>query len=50
MLDIKVPDNIPENLVAGELPGELLSLWPRYLGYVLSFLSISVFWIIHHSI
>ena len=49
VLDIRVPD-IPENLVAGKLPGELLSLWPRYLGYFLSFVSISVFWIIHHSI
>jgi TMEM175 potassium channel family protein len=49
VLDIRVPD-IPENLVASKLPGELLSLWPRYLGYFLSFVSISVFWIIHHSI
>jgi uncharacterized membrane protein len=49
ILDIRVPD-IPENLVAGKLPEELLSLWPRYLGYFLSFVSISVFWMIHHSI
>jgi uncharacterized membrane protein len=49
VLDIRVPD-IPENLVAGKLPEELLSLWPRYLGYFLSFVSISVFWMIHHSI
>ena len=49
VLDIRVPE-IPENLVAGQLPGELLSLWPRYLGYILSFVSISVFWMIHHSI
>jgi uncharacterized membrane protein len=49
VLDIRVPD-IPENLVAAELPGELLSLWPKYLGYFLSFVSISVFWMIHHSI
>jgi uncharacterized membrane protein len=49
VLDIRVP-TIPENLVASELPGELLSLWPRYLGYFLSFVSISVFWMIHHAI
>jgi uncharacterized membrane protein len=49
VLDIRVP-NIPEKLVASELPGELLSLWPQCLGYVLSFVSISVFWMIHHSI
>jgi uncharacterized membrane protein len=49
ILDIRVPD-IPENLVASELPKELLSLWPKYLGYFLSFVGISSFWLIHHSI
>ena len=49
VLDIRVPD-IPENLVAGKLPAELLSLWPQYLGYFLSFVCISVFWMIHHSV
>ena len=49
VLDIHVPD-IPENMVATELPGELLSLWPKYLGYFLSFAGISIFWVIHHSI
>src|SRR5215216_628511 len=49
VLDIRVPD-IPENLVASELPRELLSLWPKYLGYFLSFVGISTFWMIHHSI
>jgi uncharacterized membrane protein len=49
VLDIRVPD-IPENLVATELPGALLALWPKYLGYVLSFAVISTFWLIHHSI
>jgi uncharacterized membrane protein len=49
VLDIRVPD-IPENLVASELPGELLSLWPKYFGYFLSFVGISSFWLIHHSI
>jgi uncharacterized membrane protein len=37
-------------LVASELPGELLALWPKYLGYLLSFVGISTFWMIHHSI
>jgi uncharacterized membrane protein len=49
VLDIRVPD-IPENLVASELPRELLSLWPKYLGYFLSFAGISIFWVIHHAI
>jgi uncharacterized membrane protein len=49
VLDIRVPD-IPEGMVASELPAALLSLWPKYLGYVLSFAVISTFWIVHHSI
>jgi len=49
VLDIHVPD-IPENLVASELPAALLALWPKYLGYLLSFVGISTFWVIHHSI
>jgi uncharacterized membrane protein len=49
ILDIRVPD-IPETMVSSQLPGALLSLWPKYLGYILSFVGISTFWIIHHSI
>jgi len=49
VLDIRVP-NLPENDVASQLPGALLSLWPKYLGYILSFVGISAFWTIHHSI
>jgi len=49
VLDIRVP-HIPENIVGSELPGVLLALWPNYLGYFLSFVVISTFWIIHHSI
>jgi len=49
ILDIRVPD-IPENMVSSQLPGALLSLWPKYLGYILSFVVISAFWLIHHSI
>jgi uncharacterized membrane protein len=46
VLDIRVPD-IPEGT---ELPAALLSLWPKYLGYILSFVVISSLWIVHHSI
>jgi uncharacterized membrane protein len=49
VLDIRAPD-IPQNMVSSQLPGVLLSLWPKYLGYVLSFVGISAFWLIHHSI
>jgi uncharacterized membrane protein len=49
ILDIRVPD-MPESLVATELPAALLALWPKYLGYLLSFVGISTFWMIHQSI
>jgi uncharacterized membrane protein len=49
VLDIRVPD-IPQNMVSSQLPGALFSLWPKYLSYVLSFVGISAFWLIHHSI
>jgi len=49
VLDIRAPD-IPQNLVSSQLPAALLSLWPKYLGYVLSLVGISAFWLIHHSI
>jgi len=49
VLDIRVPD-IPEKMAASQLPGALLSLWPNFLGYFLSFVGISAFWTIHHSI
>jgi uncharacterized membrane protein len=49
VLNIQVPD-IPEKVVSSQLPEALLSLWPKYLGYLLSFVGISAFWLIHHSI
>ena len=49
VLNIEVPE-IPEDLVAQELPGELLDLLPKLLSYVFSFLVILVYWMAHHSI
>jgi uncharacterized membrane protein len=49
VLNIEVPE-IPEDLVARELPGALLDLWPKYLSYVISFLVILFYWTAHHSI
>ena len=49
VLDIKVPE-IPDDQVAAELPAQLLALWPKYFGYVLSFVVIISFWNIHHTI
>jgi uncharacterized membrane protein len=49
VLDIQVPE-IPDDQVAEELPGQILALWPKYFGYVLSFVVIITFWNIHLSI
>jgi uncharacterized membrane protein len=49
VLDIRVPE-IPDGLVAEQLPAQLVALWPKYFGYVLSFVSIISFWNIHHTI
>jgi uncharacterized membrane protein len=49
VLNIEVPE-IPEYLVAEELPGALLDLWPKFLSYLLSFVVIIFYWIAHHSI
>lgn len=49
VLEIQVPA-IPEDRVSEQLATSLLALWPKYLGYVVSFLSIAVFWYIHHRI
>jgi uncharacterized membrane protein len=42
ILDIRVPE-IPDDLVAEELPAQLLALWPKYFGYVLGFVVIISF-------
>jgi uncharacterized membrane protein len=44
VLDIRVPDGLSPT----ELPAEVLSLWPKYLGYVVSFLVLAVYWQAHH--
>ncbi len=49
VLNIEVPE-IPEDLVAQELPDRLLGLWPKFLSYVISFLVIVTYWMAHHSI
>lgn len=49
VLNIEVPE-IPQDLVAAELPGRLLDLWPKFLSYVISFLVIFLYWVAHHSV
>lgn len=45
ILDIAVPATTDENA----LPRALLHLWPGYLAYLLSFLVISRFWVVHRQ-
>jgi uncharacterized membrane protein len=45
ILDIAVPATTSDD----DLAKVLLNLWPRYLAYVLSFLVIARFWVIHHQ-
>ncbi len=46
-LDIRLPEAAAHASNA-QLFNDLLSIWPKYLGYFISFLSIGNFWIIHH--
>ena len=42
--------HVPGREHAGTLGEELLDLWPSYLGYLTSFLTIGVMWINHHYV
>lgn len=35
---------------APELGGQLLRIWPSYAGYVVSFLTIGIIWVNHHTV
>lgn len=41
--------NIPQRLLSN-LGRELLGLWPSYLAFVISFLTIGRIWLVHHTI
>jgi uncharacterized membrane protein len=45
VLDIRVPPG----LVPEEVPSRVLELWPKFFGYVLSFLVVGSYWIAHHQ-
>ncbi len=49
VLAITVP-NIPDRLVAEELPGKIADLWPHLFSYMLSFAVIGLHWVGHHMI
>ncbi|MBU6283202.1 DUF1211 domain-containing protein, partial [bacterium] len=41
--------NIPQRLLSN-LGRELFGLWPSYLAFVISFLTIGRIWLVHHTI
>ncbi len=46
-LDIRLP-SLGEQPTNGQLLQALLTVWPRYLSYAISFLVIGTFWMSHH--
>jgi uncharacterized membrane protein len=42
--------SVPATTRSSHLAHELLALWPHYLAYLLSFLVIARFWVIHHRV
>ena len=47
VLDIKLPE-LQQPLATAELPLKLLSLWPKFLSYTISFVILGVYWVGHH--
>ncbi len=47
VLEIKVPE-IEKGLVDAELTHQVLALLPKFLGYLMSFFVIGMYWISHH--
>lgn len=47
ILELKTPDNIPQNMAPEELPPALLDLIPAAEAYVVSFIILGTFWLRH---
>jgi uncharacterized membrane protein len=45
IIEVRPPDS-----ATGELAGDLVSLWPSYAAYVVSFAIIGIIWVNHHDI
>jgi uncharacterized membrane protein len=43
ILDVNIPDT-------GSVAEELLKIWPSYLAYAISFLTIGIIWVNHHTV
>ena len=48
VLNLKLPIR-PNNLSSSVFPELVLELWPDIINYALSFILLSIFWIVHHS-
>ncbi|MGH2635541.1 MAG: TMEM175 family protein [Actinomycetota bacterium] len=48
LLILNVDTAIPEG--SGELAHRLLEAWPAYVGYAVSFLTIGIIWVNHHTV
>lgn len=48
VLELVVPEI--KGISNKELNGLLLSMWPKFVAYILSFLIAGVFWLVHHTI
>ena len=42
--------DVPTNLGGNSLAHELAKQWPAYLGYVISFVTIGIIWVNHHTV
>jgi uncharacterized membrane protein len=49
VLQFKIPPAAPTTAEAGGLAALILSRWPSFLGYVLSFAVVGIMWINHHT-
>ena len=47
ILEIRVPV-VQVATASAELPGALFALWPKLLCYVISFITLGVYWVAHH--
>lgn len=46
-LEIRLP-TLPAELSDAQLASALFAIWPKYLSYIVSFLVIGLYWMIHH--
>lgn len=47
VLEIRVPE-MPRDAGFADLTAALLALWPKFLCYVISFVTLGVYWVAHH--